>query len=131
MAKSKLAEEVDALEKAEQLGAAQADGKIMEAPLRTEKAYKQVVHRRQLCFHLSNRDLLLGNATEVPLLMCDIGSVGFSSKPCFHALCAEKQPGCNKADDKNRKWVEASAVPLVPAELHSINFLTLAVGHTT
>ena len=113
------------------LGTAHADDKNLDILVRIGQARKMVLPWQQLGFHPSNRDGLLGDATVAPLLLNDIGVIGWSGNQCSHALCIEARPGCYEAEEMNRKRGHAFSAPLAPVGPYSINFLTLAVGHTT
>ena len=96
------------------LGEVQADDLIMGHLAEMKLSYKMTIHCRQLALDPENRNKTLGSTQEVPMLIEDILSLGWSSRAVAHALCAEVIPGDTTIEKFNRDWVNGSAIPLAP-----------------
>ena len=113
------------------LGLVAADDAIMKVLAQMGLAKEVFVTWKQLSFHHTNRDGVLGHHSEIHDLMADIRFVGWSDKAVSHALCVQAEPGNSESEDATRAWVEASSVPMAPVVPGTIMFNTLSCGHTT
>ena len=81
-------------------------------------------------FHNMNRGGVLGHSMNVQRIMENIAALWFSWKECDHALCVDKAEGDTSDEDAYRKWCDESAVVFPAVGRFSLEFFSLACGHT-
>ena len=112
------------------IGASGADERICIILFQAGYAQRKQIHSMKVGFHNMNCGGVLGHSMNVQRIMENIAVLWFSWKECDHALCVDKAEGDTSDEDAYRKWCDESAVDFPAVGRFSLEFFSLACGHT-
>ena len=113
-----------------QIGISQANYLLSSELEKLGLAWYQHISCRTIGFDPCNRDGNGGSAKGVHELAEDIIMAGWNPDETSHACCVEKTPGDESLDSFNHKFVQGASVPLPEVQPGSLQYGSLACGHT-